>query len=204
VGTSRDLGPALRASSPVLAAAIGDAGGHPELAPEKQGLNIEGLAAGSDGRSVLIGLRNPLDGNGRALVVPIENPAEVVESASTEPRLGEPIPIDLRRRGIRSMEWIPARRAYLVVAGPTGNDGEFDLYLWSGRREDPPEVVRGAAEILRGVDRFHPEAVVVDAEGRRALIIGDDGDFPLRGDGRECKKLDAGERAFRAVLLILE
>jgi hypothetical protein len=34
-------------------------------------LNIEGLAAGSDGTSLLIGLRNPLTQDGHAIVVPL-------------------------------------------------------------------------------------------------------------------------------------
>ncbi len=203
IGTHRDLAPALRAVSPGLAAAIGDGPSAPDLAPEKDGINIEGLAAGSDGRSLLIGMRNPLVG-GQAILVLLENAAEVVEMG-TAPRIGAPFTLDLGGRGIRSIEYVPARGNYLIIAGPNGDGGaEFDLYRWSGHRGDRPVPVRGVAELLRGLDRFRPEAMLVDAGGVRVLLISDDGDLLLRGGNTPCKNLDLSEREFRSVLLLLE
>src|SRR5262249_10954885 len=65
-----------------------------------QDLNIEALAATPEG-GLLIGLRGPLR-DGRALLVPFNNPAAVVDDGA-EPELGGAIPVDLRGGGFRSM-----------------------------------------------------------------------------------------------------
>jgi hypothetical protein len=83
------------------------------------GFNIEGLAATIDGR-LLIGLRNPLP-RGRALVVPLQNPGELIEGKRA--RFGTPIELDLGRRGIRSIELVGS--SYLIVAGPPADSGSF-------------------------------------------------------------------------------
>ena len=85
-----------------------------KLAPEaKGGLSIEGLAVTPAG-ALLIGFRNPIR-HGKALIVPLNNPAGVVEGARAE--LGDPIELDLEGRGIRSIELVGTR--YLVIAGPS-------------------------------------------------------------------------------------
>jgi hypothetical protein len=72
-----------------------------QLAPEaKGGLNIEGLAE-SDSGGLLIGFRNPLT-NGEALVVPLDNPKEVVESGASA-KFGTPLPLKLN--GWASAAW---------------------------------------------------------------------------------------------------
>lgn len=73
------------------------------------GLNIEGLAATPDG-GLLIGFRSPLRG-GRALIVPLQNPAELIEGKRA--KFGAPIELDLDRRGIRSIELVGS--TYLIV-----------------------------------------------------------------------------------------
>ena len=61
------------------------------------GFNIEGLASTPEG-ALLIGLRNPLR-HGRALLVPLLNPDEVIEGGRA--RFGAPVELDLQQRGIR-------------------------------------------------------------------------------------------------------
>lgn len=203
IGTHRDLLPALRAASPILAAAIGGDQTIADLAPEKNGLNIEGLADGGDGRSLLVGMRSPL-ADSHAILVALENAAAVVETGA-EPQMSAPFMLDLGGRGIRSIEHVPARGDYLIVAGPSGDGGtDFDLYSWSGRRGDRPSRITGVAELLRGLDRFRPEAMLVDAPGKRVLLISDDGDLPLRGGTVPCKNLELGAREFRSVILVLD
>ena len=92
------------------------------------GLNIEGLAAMPDHR-LLIGFRNPIPG-GRALIVPLENPDEVVMSGA-HARFGAATQLDLGGRGIRSIERVGD--FYLIVAGPPADAGTFALYRWSGK-----------------------------------------------------------------------
>ncbi len=66
-----------------------------ERAPkEPGGLNIEGLTATVDQRALLIGFRNPLPG-GKALLVPLENPREVIAGAHAH--FGAPMLLEPRR-----------------------------------------------------------------------------------------------------------
>ena len=84
------------------------AGKKPE---EPDGLNIESLCA--DGESLLIGFRNPVP-EGKALLVPLKNPAAVTDSGAS-PMLGDPDRLDLRGLGIRDMaRW---REEFIIVAG---------------------------------------------------------------------------------------
>jgi hypothetical protein len=100
------------------------------LAPEANGgLNIEGLADSADGK-LLIGFRNPVR-DGKALVVALRNPQQVASGAPTT--FGPAISLDLGGRGVRAIERLDG---YLVVAGPTANEGDFWLYRWSGQAGD--------------------------------------------------------------------
>jgi Protein of unknown function (DUF3616) len=164
-----------------------------ERAPEDQdGLNIEGLAATPRG-SVLIGFRNPIR-TGRALLVPLENPDEVVQGKKA--RLGRPIALDLGRRGVRSIEYQPAARQYQIVAGAPDDRRDFRRYRWSGDRDDAPERVRGD-----DFGSLSPEALFFAGEGDRppAVVLSDDGGRLI--EGRACKDLDERDRRFRSARL---
>jgi hypothetical protein len=157
-------------------------------APEADGgLNIEGLAEGENGR-LLIGFRNPVR-NGKALLVPLENPQEVVQGASA--RLGNPIDLDLGGKGIRSIERIGAGH-YLIVAGASGDGGGFALHRWSGRPADskPPRL---------GVDlgTLRPEAMFAVPGTDTIQLLSDDGGFWAD----KCDKLPPGGAKFRGTVV---
>lgn len=102
------------------------------LAPKKEGLNIEGLCASVDGRTLYIGFRNPRPvdkstGRAQALVVPLLNGAGVIDK-SERPVFGEPLLWDLGGLGIRAMEFSPFHRAYFIVAGAFDGNPVFALY----------------------------------------------------------------------------
>ena len=158
------------------------------LAPEAPGgLNIEGLAARPDG-SLLIGFRNPVP-NGKALLVPLLNPDEVI--AGKAARFGEPILLKLRGRGVRSIERVGSH--YLIVAGPTADLGTFSLYRWSGAPGDAPQLV--------GFDftGVRPEALFEWPLSGALQILSDDGG--VESDGVACKELPPPRRSFRAITL---
>lgn len=211
VGAPRDLRQALSRPRLGLADALGGPGTDRSLAPEGKGLNIEGLAAGPDGASLLIGLRNPLRGR-EAVLLPLENPAAVVEGRE-RPRFGDPFLLDLGGRGVRSIEYSAARAAYVIAAGPVADpaDGDrraFDLFGWTGRRGDAAVPLAGAADALASLHdeggHFAPEAMVVDPTGTRVLLLSDDGDRRMQG-GAKCKDVpDAGARRFRSVTVGLD
>src|SRR5437867_125367 len=100
--------------------------------PKARGaLNIEGLSATSDGH-LLIGFRNPIP-NGKALLVPMVNPDEVVQGAPA--KFAEPILINLGGLGIRDMACWNGR--YVIIAGSYNGKGHAHLYEWSGGTEAP-------------------------------------------------------------------
>ncbi len=206
---SRGLLPALL-EIPVLgeeiARATGAAGADapPALAPKRGGLNIEGLAASADGSYLYLGLRNPRPG-GRAVLVPLLNPAAVVEERAA-PRFGEPLYLDLAGRGIRSIEYSPRHRFYFLAAGSHDGARGTALYAWGGPGAGAPRVLRRFADL-------NPEALAPLPGEDRLQLFSDDGSVmyevgpedstePLE-DGRcACKHLkDPRRKAFRAVSL---
>lgn len=153
-------------------------------------LNIEGLTATPAG-GLLIGFRNPIP-HGKALVVPIENPLEVV-MGKARAKLGAPILLALSGLGIRSIEYSAARGEYLIVAGPDGVVGPFHLYRWTGSKDDAPIEVPDVS-----FTGLQPEALIVYPEDASTIeILSDDGARDI--GGRACKDLPVDQRAFRSI-----
>jgi hypothetical protein len=153
-------------------------------------LNIEGLTATPDG-GLLIGFRNPIP-QGKALIVPIENPKDVV-MGHARAKLGAPILLALAGLGIRSIEYSAARGEYLIVAGPDGVTGPFRLYRWTGAKNDAPIEVPGVP--FAGLQ---PEALIVYPENANTIeVLSDDGTRHHRGV--PCKDLPADQRVFRSL-----
>jgi hypothetical protein len=156
------------------------------LTPEAPGaFNIEGLAATPDG-TLLIGLRNPAP-RGMALVIPLLNPAEVVEGSRA--KFGEAFELDLGGMAIRSMELVGL--AYMIVAGPPADHGEFALYRWSGEREEQPVQLLHAP-----FDGVRPEALFAVPGTRMVQVLSDDG-------GEHVKQMAEDEQTFRSVCIRL-
>ena len=160
------------------------------IAPKQAGgLNIEGLST-TPGGALLIGLRNPIP-NGKALLIPLENPDEVI--AGKAAKLGTPIRLSLGGRGVRSMEYEPALGRYLIVAGTAGEGGEFQLYQWSG-------VPAEDALPVGGVDfsGLQPEGMIVyPGDKVRVQVFSDDGTRKI--GGKICKDAAIGEMHFRTI-----
>ncbi|MGY2047812.1 DUF3616 domain-containing protein [Methylobacterium sp. JK268] len=188
------LAKALAALDPRLAERIAlDLPKRPDLSPRRRGFNIEGLAPAPDGRGLLIGLRNPLSADNDAMLVPFENPAEVLGSGAA-PKVGKPIGLDLKGRGIRDIAYAAQAKAYFIIAGGSGSGGEaFDLYRWSGEAGAAPSRVPGVAAALAAIPDFQPEGLLVAPDGSKVRLLSDDGDTcPARRP-----------QAFRSVLLEL-
>ena len=175
----------------VPALAAFDLAGAAALAPKAPGgLNIEGLTALPDGR-VLLAFRSPIPG-GRALVVPIENLAELVDGGGPA-RFGAPILLDLGGRGVRSLSWWRGR--VLIIAGHSASGGASALYTWdvAGARATPVDVAIAA---------YNPEGFFTPDDRDQILLLSDDGERALGGIA--CKKLkDPTQRRFRGLWLAL-
>jgi hypothetical protein len=161
-----------------------------ELPPKHAGaLNLEGLTATPDGTALLIGFRNPIPG-GRALLVPLLNPAEVMRGRRA--RIGEPTLLDLGGQGIRALSWWRGR--YLILAGDHGDGGTPHLYGWDGER--PP---RRLPVDFAGLN---PEGFFTPEDRADIVVLSDDGGVDI--DGTRCKDLkDPDARRFRGISLPL-
>lgn len=169
---------------------------------EPHGFNIEGLAAGPD-RSLLIGFRNPLSAAGHALIVPMQNPADVIDQGKPF-QWGPLIEVDLQGRGIRSIEKVGQQ--WLIVAGPTGDPTaskatpRFALFSWAGPgSKSKPVLVQGFDD-----PRFHPEGMFEDTDRQELVLLSDDGDEPDAQDEHRCKKREnPADKSFKVRYLKL-
>jgi hypothetical protein len=152
------------------------------LAPKKDGLNIEGLCASPDGRIIYIGFRNPRP-RSKAIVVPLKNAEQIIERAKP-PIFGAPILWNLGGLGIRSMEYSHFHKVYFIVAGPHNGEPGFALYRWSGTKSVPPVLVR---ELCLDESSFNPEALVTFKYSAGLLLLSDDGSLAINvSDASEC------------------
>jgi hypothetical protein len=140
-----------------------------KLAPVKPGgLNIEGLAASPEGE-LLIGFRNPIP-QSKALIATLKNPQEVL--SGKKPKFGTPTQLDLGGLGIRSLEYWPAGKAYVISAGSFEDGGTFQAFRWSGKATDKPKPI---ANLDFG--SLIPEAIFFDpAVPNELVVLSDDGD----------------------------
>ncbi|WP_237078496.1 DUF3616 domain-containing protein [Myxococcus xanthus] len=152
------------------------------------GLNIEGMTAMADGRTILVGFRSPVP-DGKALLVPLLNPVALVEEGARA-QLGEPVQLDLGGLGIRSLSWWRGR--YVIISGGTSGEGTSRLFTWRGGEEAPVAV---ESVDLAGLN---PEAFFTPEDAEEILLLSDDGAAPV--DGVECKRLkDPSRKRFRGV-----
>jgi hypothetical protein len=170
--------------------------GASKLKPESdKGLSIEGLAATPDGQ-LLIGFRNPRP-EGKALVLPLRNPAAVLDTGA-DPVFGDVIRLDLGQRGIRSLEW--SGTDYRIVGGPHGDRKEdpkalsFELYKWGGPGTQPALVPQNK------FGDINPEALFRMNGTGRWYVLSDDGGVVV-GE-KACKdKKDSQKKGFRGMYL---
>jgi hypothetical protein len=165
------------------------------LAPRlANAFNIEGLCATPDGR-LLIGFRNPIP-QAKALVVPLLNPAEVIEGSRA--KFGLPVLLDLGGLGIREMAQHEGR--YLFVAGRFDGGGKSQLYEWDGRAAQ----AKPLADFHRHLGKFSAESILfyADKGWNQIQILSDDGS--QRVGGKRCKDLkDPAQKTFRSLWLSL-
>jgi hypothetical protein len=195
-----------------------------KLAPKDEGLNIEGLCAAVDGKTLLIGFRNPRP-NGAALIVPLLNPDAVIRD-SAAPKFGEPIRLPLLKEangkpvslGIRSMEYSARHQAYLIVAGAHDEQKVFAFYRWSGKPADKPEVLPKATAAIAAVSGFGPEALILYPGHEKVQLLSDDGSLLVRvASPKDCAKgsfhdglceakdlLDPAKKTFRSLWVEVE
>ena len=169
-----------------------------KLAPKGSGLNIEGLCASRNKKSLYIAFRNPIPVDkktsiAQALVIPLNNFKEVIDKKD-DPVFGDPIFWDLHGLGIRSMEYSAFHKTYFIIAGPHSSRREFVLYKWSGKKDDKPVPIQ---RIVSETNDFTPEALIPFNNSPKLLLLSDDGtllaDISALNDCMEGELLDNGQ-----------
>jgi hypothetical protein len=153
-------------------------------------LNIEGLSATPEGH-LLIGFRNPTP-HGKALLVPLLNPNEVVEGK--RPRFDPAVLLDFDGLGIRDMAYFDG--AYFIIAGPWHSGGKFEFYRWAGGSAAPEKFT------VKHLGDYHPEAIIIYPQKgfHEIQILSDDGNRPVNGiPGKELG--ESAPRIFRSFWL---
>lgn len=159
---------------------------------KKNALNIEGLCARPDG-TLLIAFRNPVPRK-MALLVPLLNPAELVQAGTARAKFGPAIQLELNGNGVRDL--VQQNGKYYMIAGARDGGHKFQLYRWNGE---------AAPQLLHEWEArtFNPEAILsAPGRGGEFLILSDDGS--LKSGGTQCKEFPEASRRFRSVLLKIE
>ncbi|HTL59751.1 MAG TPA: DUF3616 domain-containing protein [Candidatus Limnocylindrales bacterium] len=156
---------------------------------DEWGLNIEGLAATPEGH-LLIGFRNPIP-KGKALIIPMLNPNEVVQGQRA--KLDAAMQLDLDGLGIRDMAYFEG--TYVIIAGPPGGGSHFEVFSWAGSSAEPREIK------VKHLKEYHPEAIIIYPEKglQEIQILSDDGAMTM--DGTPCKDKDPSQQGFRSFWL---
>ena len=162
-----------------------------QLSPKVPGsFNIEGLCATPEGH-LLICLRSPL-ADGRAILVPLANPAEVVQGRAA--RFLDPIELNLKGEGIRDIQFADSR--YILIAGEPHGRGNIHVYRWHGIGREPKMVKHSRLK------QFNAEAVVLYPGRTEVQLLSDDG--RQKAGGTDCKDSDNTPlRRFRSLWLNL-
>ena len=169
------------------------------LAPKERGVNIEGLAATPDGKSFLIGFRNPTP-NKMAIVVELLNPLAVVLNSEL-PKFGRTFLLNMKNRGVRSFEYYKKIEKYLVVGGAHDGKKNSRLYIWNGSPAARPVLIK---DVDFGIAKdLNPEAISIYDGIDQIQLYSDDGAV-LRSDGAggecACKDIESPAlKMFRAM-----
>lgn len=133
---------------------------------KKGGLNVEGLSADAEGKTLLFGLRSPLVGEKKlALVIGVEDFGGKASIQTWE--------LDLGGKGIRGMEYVPTLKRYMIVAGPDVKGMGYGLWTWDGSSAPQRQDVKEFDSLCR------PESVTpVDVAGETWVVIGSESTGP--------------------------
>ncbi|MBI1765795.1 MAG: hypothetical protein HYR56_30695 [Acidobacteria bacterium] len=161
-----------------------------KLSPNSDGLNIEGLAWDRQRHALLFGVRSPVPA-GKLLVLAVKvkdlagawttgNLEMLPTIRLTPPPMPKP---EKEEQGIRSLEYIAALNAYLVILGKSNDDSSapFTLCTWDGL---PEGTLRPLPVTFS--KKMKPEGVTAGTVGGQPVLL-----FVDDGGGYQTLPLDA-------------
>ena len=139
---------------------------------QRRKLNIEGLAYDPKHKHLLIGLRAPLLDD-HAVIIRLKNPHTLFNTQQDTSLKFEKISLNLKGKSIRSIEYDPILKGYLIVAGSVKDRRKaFKLWLWKADKLHQVDLSKlGSIGYTEGI------APIKDHTGEPALLlVQDDGE----------------------------
>lgn len=111
----------------------------PAMSDRKKELNVEGIAFAKSEDALMLGLRNPTY-KGRAIVLLLENPYEIVSENYTPKFSVEPLLLDLGGAGVRTMSFHEGSGQYFFVSEVKTKKKKMRsrLWAWDGNVDHDP------------------------------------------------------------------
>ena len=122
----------------------------------------------------MLGFRDP-EFNELALVVSIDNPKDMFEKR-VPPHFVSVAFLDIKGGGIRSMNYDPVLKSFILANEVKDDDGTkfSQLWTWSGNPNDAPKAIPlPNLRYLSNVEAI--DSVVINGQ-HRLLLMGDEGD----------------------------
>ncbi len=143
--------------------------------------NVEGLSFDAQKQQLLIGLRGPLSALNQAIIVILENPGALFDTAEAPRFADQLIRLELQGGGIRGLAYDPYLGGYLIISARPGKS--FKLWFWDGGRDSKPKrVAIKGLKTLRQAEGVTP--VQFDGRPQGILLVSDDGDGITKKVGR--------------------
>ena len=136
-------------------------------------INIEGMAFDPVKKRLVLGFRDP-EFNNMALVAFIANPKEVFEHKA-KPKFDEVAVIDIAGGGIRSLNYDPILKTYIIANEVKDEAGErfSQLWTWSGKHSDEPQkITLPNLQHIKNVEAV--DSITVNGKPR-LIVMGDEG-----------------------------
>lgn len=146
----------------------------PVLGDQVDEVNIEGLCFSKTGKKLLIGLRAPLY-KGKAIVLFLETPNEVISDSFTAQFSGKPLLLDLGGAGIRAMAYSESSGEYFFVSEVETKKKKMRPRLWAWNGETGHDVVRMDLPGLKKLKNIEGLTFLRVEEDNVALLVCDDG-----------------------------
>lgn len=137
-------------------------------------INIEGLAFDPNKKQLLLGLRDP-EFNERSIVLYIDNPKALFEEKA-EPNFVDAAFLDIKGGGIRSLNYDPVLKSFILTNEVKDDDGSkySQLWTWSGESNAPAKPV--ALPNLRHMTNVEAiDSIKVNGQPR-LILMSDEGD----------------------------
>ena len=133
-------------------------------------INIEGLCSENVNNTLIIGFRSPVV-NGKAILIPIENPKEIFTSGA-KPIFSKPISLNLNGLGLRDIVYDSEKDGYWIIAG-SSNSRDSKFQLWFLEREslkvsfveNHPNIGYGEGITIVNKDSNAPSLLIVQDNG---------------------------------------